>query len=287
MTEPIDLLSVLSLTDVPARTRDFIFTGMSIPTPNGRAFGGQVLGQAIMAAGATVEDDRQIHSMHCYFLRPGRADQRMTLEVSNLHDARSFSTRSTQVYQDGEMLMSLFTSFQIDQAGADHFEPFDISSVPEPESLASQQELYGHLADDHRIAWLLKRPFDFRYTTSDILFSVEDQSPTQMIWMRASQALPSNPLLHRAALAFGSDYTLVETVLRAHGYPWSNHDVRFASLDHAMWFHRPFRADDWLLYVHETPTAQGGRGLTHGKFYDRAGTLVASVTQESMIRLPE
>lgn len=286
MTEAaIDLVKVLGVSDVGARTRNDIFTGLSIPTPHGRAFGGQVLGQAIMAAGATVSDARDIHSMHCYFLRPGRADANMTIEVNRLHDARSFSTRGGHVYQNGEVIMSLIASFQERQEGLDHQEDFDVSSVPRPEELPSLNELYGDVFEGTRASWILSRPFDIRYTTSDIFVTVDEPTPRQALWIRTRDTLPDHSLIHRAALAFGSDYTLVETVLRAHGVPWSTASIRAASLDHAMWFHRPFRADEWLLYLHDSPTAQGGRGLTLGKFYDRQGRLVASVAQESTIRV--
>lgn len=281
----INLSDVLTLTDVEARTSNYIFTGRSITTPHGRAFGGQVLAQAIMAAGATVEDAREIHSMHCYFLRPGKADQPMTFEVAQLHDARSFSSRRTEVFQNGELLMSLFASFQTSQGGMEHQERFDISSVPTPESLPSMWDLYSDAPQDPRLDWLLARPFDIRYTSSDIVMQNTDARPNQMVWMRATETLVGGSLIHRAALAFGSDYTLVETVLRAHGIAWSNPNLRAASLDHAMWFHRPFRADEWLLYVQETPTSQGGRGLTDGRFYNQVGEHVASVSQEAMVRL--
>jgi acyl-CoA thioesterase-2 len=225
-----------------------------------------------------------VHSMHCYFLRPGRANDGLTFEVARLNDARSFSVRRVQVYQDTDVIMSMFASFQEVQEGLEHQERFDVSAIPPPEGLQSQSERYGDLAQDGRASWVFSRPFDLRYTTSDILLSVDDQSPQQMVWVRATSELDSRPILHRAALAFGSDYTLVETVLRAHGIPWATPGIRAASLDHAMWFHRPFRADEWLLYVHDSPTSQGGRGLIHGKFFNRAGELVASVSQEATVR---
>lgn len=284
---PIDLLKILSITDVGARTHDDIYVGASIPTPHGRAFGGQVLGQAIMAAGSTVAESRAIHSIHSYFLRPGRADEHMTFSVNRLHDARSFSTRRTQVYQHGNVLMSLIASFQEDQEGLEHQAPHDMSGLPDPESLPSQQDLYGDRAATPRGSWILSRPFDLRYLQADIYLDVTEQQPRQQVWIRTKDTLPDHPLLHSAALAFGSDYTLVEPILRNHGIPWATPGIRAASLDHAMWFHRPFRADDWLLYTQESPTAQGGRGLTHGTFHNRDGELVASVTQEAMVRVHE
>jgi acyl-CoA thioesterase-2 len=276
--------------DSGARTREDILTGPAFPTPHGRSFGGQVLGQAIAAAGTTVPEDRIIHSMHGYFLRPGDSEDRMTFEVDRLHDGRSFSTRRVQAYQSGQVLMSMISSYQEPDAGLEHQEPADLGSVPDPESLPSVWETYGHLASSGgggRASWVLNRPFDFRYVESDIILNVPERSNRQRVWLRSRDTFDATPLLHAAALAFASDYLLLEPVMRRHGVPWATPGMRGASLDHAMWFHRPFRVDEWLLYELESPTAQGGRGLTHGRFYDRTGALVASVSQETTIRLPE
>lgn len=278
-----DMLSVL---DVGARTGYDIFTGPALPTYHGRAFGGQVVGQAIAAAGQTVMNERQIHSMHGYFLRPGNSDKKMTFEVARLYDGRSFSTRRTQVWQDGDVLMSMIASYQEQTNGLEHQETIDLSQIPEPESLPSVWERYGHLAGMGQASWLLNRPFDFRHVEGDIVLDVPKQEGTQHVWMRSRDQLPDDPLLHVASLAFASDYMLIEAVLRKHGIPWATPGMKGASLDHSMWFHRPFRADQWLLYALETPTAQGSRGLTHGRFYDESGSLVASVSQESMVRMP-
>lgn len=281
-----DLAELLTVVDSGARTRDEIFTGPALPTPHGRAFGGQVLGQAIIAAGNTAPAGREIHSMHGYFLRPGDSNEKMTFEVAGLHDGRSFSTRRTQVYQDGEALMSMIASFQEPAEGLEHQDRYDMTGLPDPESLPAIWEKYGHLAGDGRASWILNRPFDFRYLESDIVLSVPEQTAKQRIWIRTRDTMPDGHLLHAAALAFASDYTLIEPVARKHGIPWATPGMRMTSLDHAMWFHRPFRVDQWLLYVMDSPTAQGGRGLSHGAFYDREGTLVASVSQEGMIRTP-
>lgn len=286
MSATPDLVTMLSVLDSGARTRDDILTGPAVPTPHGRAFGGQVLGQALAAAATTVPEGRLIHSMHGYFLRPGDSEQRMTFEVARLHDGRSFSTRRTQAYQDGVTLMSLIASYQEPDDGVEHQDARDLSNLPAPESLPSVWEKYGHLADGGRASWVLNRPFDFRYVESDIIMSVENRAASQRVWLRARDTMPDEAALHTAALAFASDYLLLEPVLRRHGVPWATPALRGASLDHAMWFHRPFRVDDWLLYELETPTAQGARGLTHGRFYDREGSLVASVSQESMIHVP-
>ena len=280
-----DLLEMLSLHDSEARTQYDIFTGPALPTPHGRSFGGQVLGQALAAAGETVDADHPIHSMHGYFLRPGDAERRMTFEVGRLYDGGSFSTRRVQAYQSGEILMSLIASFQVDEPGLEHQSDYDMSSLPDPDELPTVWEKYGHLADT-RASWLLNRPFDLRHVDKDITVRVEDPGNTMRVWMRSRDSVEASQMLHSAALAFASDYLLVEPVMRQHSIPWATPGLRVASLDHAMWFHRPFRVDEWLLYVLDSPTAQGARGLTHGRFYNRAGQLVASVAQESMIRPP-
>ena len=287
MVTDIRLSEVLTLTRTDAQTHHDYFAAASIRTPHGRIYGGQVLGQAVMAAGATVPDTRDIHSLHCYFIRPGDADRAITFEVAHLNDGRSFSVRRVQVFQEREVIMSFIASFQERQSGLEHQEHLDISEYPGPDALESQTERYAHLSQEGRASWVLSRPFELRYTTSDILLSVDDKSPRQALWIRAKESLPNSPLIHRAALAFGSDYTLVETILRAQGIAWATPGIRAASLDHAMWFHRDFRADEWLLYVHESPTAQGGRGITFGKFYSASGDLVASVAQEAMVRLSD
>lgn len=285
MAQSPDLTEMFSLLDSQARTRYDIFTGPALPTPHGRSFGGQVLGQALAAAGETAPDDRPIHSMHGYFLRPGDAEKRMTFEVARLYDGGSFSTRRVQAYQDGAILMSLIASFQITEPGLEHQERRDTTSVAQPEDLPSVWEKYGELADA-RASWILNRPFDLRYADGDITLKVKEQTNTMQVWLRSRDSIDASQILHSAALAFASDYLLVEPLLKRHGIPWATPGMRAASLDHAMWFHRPFRVDEWLLYELETPTSQGARGLTHGRFYNRSGDLVASVAQESMIRPP-
>lgn len=287
MTTASDLVAMLSVIDSGARTREDILTGPPHPTPHGRSFGGQVVGQAIAAAGTTVPEDRIIHSMHGYFLRPGSSAERMTFEVARLHDGRSFSTRRVQAYQAGNVLMSMIASFQGEEDGAEHQERIDLAEVSVPEDLPTVWEKYGHLADGGRASWVLNRPFDMRYVESDIVLKVAERTSQQRLWLRARDTLPDTPMLHAAALAFASDYVLMEPVLRQHGVPWATPGLSSASLDHAMWFHRPFRADEWLLYELDSPTSQGGRGLAHGRFYNRDGALVASVAQESMLRFPD
>lgn len=281
-----DLAAMLAVVNAGARTHYDIFTGPAMPTQHGRAFGGQVLGQALVAAGQTAPEGREMHSMHGYFVRPGESTRQMTFEVARLHDGRSFSTRRTQAYQDGDVLMSLIASYQEPDSGLEHDDRFDMSTIAPPEELPSVWEKYGHLSADGQASWVLNRPFDFRYVESDVIMSVAERTNKQHVWLRSRDDFDAPQLFHSAALAFASDYLLLEPIARKHGIPWATPGMRAASLDHAMWFHRPFRVDDWLLYELESPTAGGGRGLTHGRFYDREGSLVASVSQESMIRLP-
>ena len=282
-----DLEEMLSVTDLGARTQYDVFTGPALPTPHGRSFGGQVIGQAIAAAGQTLPEGRQIHSMHGYFLRPGKSEKKMTFEVARLHDGRSYSARRTQAYQDGQVLMSMIASFHEETTGVEHQEPYDLSPFGTPEEFPSVWDLYGHLAEQQQASWILNRPFDFRYVEGDIVLDVADASSTQHVWIRSRSEMPTTPLFNASALAFASDYLLIEPVMRRHGIPWATPGMKGASLDHSMWFHRPFRVDEWLLYKITTPTSQRGRGLAHGEFYNRAGELVASVSQESSVRLPE
>lgn len=286
IAEVPDLEEMLSVVDLGARTHYDVYTGPALPTPHGRSFGGQVLGQAIAAAGQTLPEGRLLHSMHGYFVRPGESNKKMTFEVARLHDGRSFSTRRAQAYQNGEVLMSMIASFQDQTDGVEHQDSIDMSRFPDPESVPSIWERYGHLAGDLQASWILNRPFDFRHIEGDIVLNVPEKTSTQHVWLRARNQMPDNYLVNCAALAFASDYMLMEPVMRKHGIPWATPGMKGASLDHAMWFHRPFKVDEWLLYELSSPTAQGGRGLAHGRFFNQKGELIASVSQETTVRLP-
>jgi acyl-CoA thioesterase-2 len=282
------MLHALDLTDTGARTSEDIFTGPSQWMPHGRVFGGQVLAQSIVAASRTLPDDRLIHSLHGYFLRPGDVRLGVTLGVDRIHDGRSFSTRRVQTYQDGVPIMSLIASFQVAQDGVDH--QVDVSAeVPDPESLPTVSD---HLAGiEHPAAhfWTQARAFDIRYIDAPVYLPLADtgeRTPHQAVWLKAKGTLPDDQVLHRAAIAYASDYTILEPALRRHGLAWGTPGIKMASLDHAMWWHRPARADEWLLYVEDSPSAQGGRGLAHARIYRQDGVLVASVSQEGMLRVP-
>ena len=280
------LLNALDLTDTGARTSEDIFTGPSQWMPLGRVFGGQVLAQSLVAAMRTVPDDRHVHSMHGYFLRPGDVSQPITFSVDRIHDGRSFSTRRTQAYQNGSPILSMIASFQDDDEGLEHHIDMP-AGLPEPESLPTAAESLAQV--DHTIAryWASERPFDMRHVPSPIYLQVKGEHTShQAVWMKTLGALPDDPDLHRAALAYASDYSIMEPVMRRHGIAWATPGLKVASLDHAMWFHRFGRVDEWMLYVQDSPTAQGGRGLSTGSIYNRAGLLLATVAQEGMVRVP-
>ncbi len=287
MTEPLaSFLTALDLTDTGARTSEDIFTGPSEWMPLGRVFGGQVLAQSLIAAMRTVPDERVVHSMHAYFLRPGDVNLPITFSVDRIHDGRSFATRRTQAYQDGLPLLSMIASFQDEDEGLDHQVDMP-EGVPEPESLPNSAASLAHI--DHPVAqyWASDRPFDMRHVPSPVYLTVEGEHVAhQAVWIKSVGPLPDDPDLHRAALAYASDYTIMESAMRRHGIAWSTPGLKAASLDHAMWWHRFGRVDEWLLYVQESPSASGGRGLSLGRIYSRDGRLLASVAQEGMIRVP-
>lgn len=287
MSDPLaGLLAALDLTDTGARTSEEIFTGPSQWMPQGRIFGGQVLAQSITAAQRTIEPGRDVHSTHGYFLRPGDASLPITFSVDRIHDGRSFSTRRTQAYQSGVPIFSMIASFQEDNEGLEHQAAMP-TGMPEPESLPSAAESLA--AIDHPVAtfWSTQRAFDLRHIPSPIYFSVEGEHvPHQAIWLKSMGTMPDDPALHRAALAYASDFTILEPILRAHGVSWGTKGLKAASLDHAMWWHRTGRVDEWMLYVQESPNAIGGRGLSLGRIYSRDGALLASVAQEGMVRVP-
>ncbi len=279
------MLAVLDLSQSGARTTEDIFTGVSQSMPLGRVYGGQVLAQSIVAAERTIPDGRAVHSMHGYFLRPGDASKGITFSVDRIHDGRSFSTRRTQAFQEGVPIFSMIASFQDADPGLEHQTDMP-DGVPAPEELP---DLEDHLAGLHPMSkrLFIDRPVDLRHIPSPIYLSVEGEHvPRQAVWMRIRRRIPDDQRLHRAALAYLSDLTIQESILRAHGVAWASPGLKVASLDHAMWWHRPGRVDDWMLYVQESPNARGGRGLATGRIYSRDGMLLAGVAQEIMVRVP-
>lgn len=284
-----NLRKVLDLTRLDeVRGLEQMFAGTVVPNPGKRVFGGQVLAQSIMAANLTLADDRRIHSMHGYFLRAGDALEPIEFGVENLHDGRSFSARRVHAYQNGRVLLSMMASFQDWAVGVDHQDAMP-ADLPDPESLPSTADLLGSI--DHPSAKFSssQRPFDIRHITEPIYLPAEGRELTadNAVWMKTFSGLEGSDAVHRAALAYASDYTLLEPILRRHGLNWTSPGMSIASLDHAMWFHRPVRVDDWLLYTQHSPSASSARGLGTGRIYNRAGELVASVGQEGMIRVPQ
>ncbi len=268
-----------------------VFVGRSQKMPHGRVFGGQVLAQCVIAAGRTVTDiddgdgARHIHSLHGYFMRPGDDTKPIRFAVERMRDGNSFSTRRVHALQDGLPIMSMITSFQEDAGGLDHQDP--MPQVPGPDGLPSLREVFGGI-DDPGAQHLVRRPVELRHVEGSLFVEpAAEQVAQQNVWMKTVGPLPDDPLVHAAVLAYASDYTLLEAVLRRHGLAWSDPRIRAASLDHAMWFHRPASVDDWLLYAQQSPSAQGGRGLGIGRMFSADGTLVATVAQEGMLRVKE
>lgn len=281
---PDPLTTVLDVLELE-QTGDDTFVGQSLPKPGGRVFGGQVLAQTLLAASRTLDgDDRLPHSVHGYFLRPGDVREPITFSVERLRDGRSFSARRTHAFQRGVPILSMTSSFQVDQPGAEHALPRPLD-VPDPEDVPSALDVLA--AVDHPVAafWTQSSAFDLRHVESSIYLEPAPERSEQRVWMRARGPLPDDQVLHRALLAYACDQVMLEPVLRRHGASWATPDLAIASLDHAMWWHRPVRVDEWLLYVQSTPSSQGGRGLGLAEVFTRDGTLVASIAQEGMVRL--
>ena len=281
------LKQMLSLQELSEESGEQRFMARTLNRESPRIYGGQVLAQAIMAASHAAPVDRPIHSIHGYFLRPGDIDQELTLGVQHLNDGRSFSTRRVQAYQDQQPIFSAIASFQEAAKGPEHSSPMP-QDLPSPESLPKVSDLVGHVPLPIARAISYERPFDLRHVEEPLWLSADpEKSPTTSVWFKTFDALPDDPTLHKAAIAYASDYLPVEPGLRAHGKHWLEQGMKVASLDHAMWFHRPARADEWLLYVLESPSAQDARSLATGKIFTAEGDHVATVAQETMLRLPE
>ncbi len=277
-----DLLKLLEL----ERIEDHIFRGESRDLGGERVFGGQVLGQALTAASYTVED-RDVHSLHAYFLVPGDVDAPIVYDVDVARDGKSFSNRRVVAIQHGRPIFNMTASFQVPEQGLEHAAP--MPQVPGPEGLPDVRELPAEILDKvpEKMRRFLthERPFEFRPVEPIQVISPPREEPRRHIWIKTVDRLPDDPDLHRNVLAYVSDYQLVATATMPHGVHFAEGNVQLASLDHAMWFHRPFRVDDWLLYAMESPNGSGGRGLALGRLYSRDGRLVASTAQEGVIRI--
>ncbi len=276
------LLNVLDL----ERLEVNLFRGVSPQNGWQRVYGGQVLGQALVAAGRTVEDGRPAHSLHAYFLLAGDPTHPIIYDVERIRDGGSFSTRRVKAIQHGRAIFSMSVSFHKDEEAYEHAAP--MPDVPPPETLPSASARLAELADalpeSMRNFWLRENPIEFRPVDVSRYLSREPHAPAQNLWLKASGPLPDDPRLHQCVLAYASDFTLLDTALIAHGKLLFDPDIQLASLDHGLWFHRPFRADDWLLYAQDSPSASGARGFCRGSFFTRDGRLVASTVQEGLIR---
>lgn len=278
-----DLLAELDLEEIEKN----IYRGRSrdIGTPS--VFGGQVLAQALVAAARTVEPGRTAHSMHGYFILPGDVTAPIVYFVDTLRDGKSFTTRQVTAIQHGRAIFNMAASFQVPEQGPDH--QAEMPDVPDPESLASDLERARAVADripePRRKLFTQERPIDVRRVGEVDLFQPEPQPPLRHAWFRAHGQMPDDLLVHQSVLAYASDYGLLGTALLPHGLSFNMPKLQAASLDHAIWFHRPFRADEWLLFSSDSPSAAGARGFARGSIFTREGVLVASVVQEGLLRL--
>jgi acyl-CoA thioesterase II len=268
-----ELIALLDLEQLEVN----LFRGVSWKDDRPRVFGGQVAGQALVAAGRTVQG-RPVHSLHAYFLRPGDPSIPIVYDVDRIRDGKSFTTRRVVAIQHGEAIFNLQASFHVDETGFEHQIP--MPEAPDPETLPSADELEPPVPGR---LWA-KQPIDIRYVDGPPWDRPISPTGGQLVWIRADGTLPDDPVLHTCVVAYASDYTLLGSSLVPHGRSYFHDDLMMASLDHAMWFHRPFRADEWLLYSQASPAASGGRGLAMGGIFRQDGGLAVSVVQEGLIR---
>jgi acyl-CoA thioesterase-2 len=276
-----ELLSVLDLEPLEHN----LFRGLSPQVGWQRVFGGQVIGQALVAANRTVEG-RMAHSLHAYFLRAGDPAVPIIYEVDRIRDGGSFSTRRVVAIQHGHAILSMSASFHKEEDGLQH--QMKMPDVLPPEDLPSEAELkeqlMGRLPEPVKAYWQHERPIEIRPVDLSRYLSPENLAASQQVWIRATGNLGDDPALHQCVLAYASDFTLLDTALIAHGRFVFDPTLMLASLDHAIWFHRPFRADDWLLYAQDSPTSGAGRAFCRGTLFARDGLLVASTVQEGLVR---
>jgi acyl-CoA thioesterase II len=278
-----DLLSLLDLEPLEVN----IYRGQNRDIGSGRVFGGQVFAQALVAARRTVEGAREAHSVHGYFILPGDLKAPIVYFVDRLRDGNSFTTRRVTAIQHGQAIFNLSASFHLDEPGLEHQD--QMPEVPAPEVLTPELELIREMAaripEPLRPVLTQERPIDFRPVVPLDPFDPQKQPPERYIWFRSIGALPDEPIMHQAVLAYASDHGLLPTALQPHGVSFRTPGMQLASLDHSLWMHRSFRADEWLLYAMHSPAAAGARGFVRGSVYAQDGTLVASVAQEGLMRL--
>jgi acyl-CoA thioesterase-2 len=274
---------VLDLLDLE-KIEENIFRGQSPEDRMQRVFGGQVLGQALVAASRTVEG-RVCHSFHAYFLRAGDPKIPILYEVDRARDGASFTSRRVIAIQHGKQIFNMSASFQVPEKGLEH--QFDMPKVPAPDSLMDEHEARKQWMEnmpEEQKAWISRpRPIEMRPVVLDNWMNRAPREPFDNVWMRATGPVPDDIIVQQSVLAYASDMSLLDTALLPHGRSW-NSPIQMASLDHAMWFHHPFKMDDWLLYAQDSPSASGARGFNRGAIYSRNGTLVASVVQEGLMR---
>ena len=278
-----ELITLLELEQLEVN----LFRGVSPEEDRQRVFGGQVAAQSFIAAGRTVPESRPVHSLHGYFLRGGDTDAPIIYEVDRIRDGKSFTTRRVVAIQHGKAIFNLAVSFQVVENGPDHQDPMPLD-VPDPETLPSFEERLAsqsHSFGDDFTEWLTQeRPILSRPVEDPQWLAREARAPDSDVWIRSNGALPDDPLLHTCIVIYASDLTLLDTASLPHAIQYGDGSYMIASLDHAMWFHRPFRADDWLLYHQHSPSASGARGLAEGQIFTRDGRLAVTVIQEGLIR---
>lgn len=279
------IANLLSILDLETLERN-LFRGRSPQSGWQRVFGGQVIGQALVAATRTVDSNRPPHSLHGYFMLPGDPSVPIIYEVDRIRDGRSFTTRRVVAIQHGQAIFSMSASFQVEEEGYEH--QITMPKVIAPEDLPGDDELIKlfstKVPEPVRGYFMRERPIEVRPVDLERYTTNKPREPQQQVWIKATGPLPDDPAIHQCVLAYASDMTLLDTSLIAHGKSIFGRDVQAASLDHALWFHRPFRADDWLLYSQDSPFTGGARGMTRGSIFTRDGVLVASVAQEGLIR---
>ncbi len=263
-----------------------LFRGLSQDLGWGNVFGGQVVGQALSAAAQTVPEERRVHSMHGYFLRTGDAQKPIVYQVDRIRDGKSFTTRRVVAIQNGAAIFTMAASFQREEVGFEH-QP-EAPETPGPDGLLSEIEIARKYIDrippEFRDQATCERPIEIRPVDPVNVLRPKPMPPHRRVWYRAIDRLPDSPSVHRYLLAYASDFNLLGASMQPHAVSWLMPDMQVASLDHAIWFHRAFRMDEWLLYVIDSPSASGARGLARGQFFDREGRLVASTAQEGLIR---
>ena len=276
-----ELLSILDLEPLEHN----LYRGLSPQVGWQRVFGGQVIGQALVAASRTVEG-RAAHSLHAYFLRAGDPAVPIIYEVDRIRDGGSFSTRRVVAIQHGHAIFSMAASFHKQEEGLEH--QMTMPDVPPPEDLPSEAELKEKLIErvpaPVKAYWQAERPIEIRPVDLSRYFSRDKQGPSQLVWIKATGTLGDDPALHQCVLAYASDFTLLDTALIAHGRFVFDPNLMLASLDHAVWFHEPFRADEWLLYAQDSPSSSAARAFCRGTLFTREGRLVASTAQEGLVR---